>query len=91
MGMTQDAKKAKRSKDTAKSRTDAAVVMRNDADRYRRHFSTVATAMMGAIGAAIAAWPFTASGRPNAEGACPATRLNLVDQPQHRDEDHAAA
>ncbi len=38
-----------------------------DADRSRRHFLTAATATIGAVGAAIAAWPFIASLRPSAK------------------------
>lgn len=35
-------------------------------DRNRRHFLTVATAVTGAVGAGLAAWPFLASLRPSA-------------------------
>lgn len=49
------------------ARNDAAVTTTSDAERSRRHFLTLATATMGAIGAAIAAWPFIASWRPSAK------------------------
>lgn len=71
------------------ARNDAAVVTTKDAGRSRRHFLTVATATMGPIGAAVAAWAFIASGRPNS-GAYVRQR-GLIDQPQHRGSDHAAA
>lgn len=35
-------------------------------DRNRRHFLTVATAVTGAVGAGLAAWPFLASLKPSA-------------------------
>ena len=47
-------------------RNDADVSLTNNADRSRRHFLAVATAAIGAVGAAIAAWPFIASWRPSA-------------------------
>jgi ubiquinol-cytochrome c reductase iron-sulfur subunit len=38
----------------------------DDLDRNRRHFLTVATAVTGAVGAGLAAYPFIASLRPSA-------------------------
>ena len=54
-------------KDRDDDRNGAGVSMTNDADRSRRHFLTIATATIGAVGAAIAAWPFLASWRPSAK------------------------
>lgn len=49
----------------SRQRVDAA--QDDAADRVRRHFLVTAVATVGAIGAALAAWPFIASWRPSAK------------------------
>lgn len=49
----------------------------SDTDRSRRHFLAVATATIGVIGAAIAAWPFLASWRPSAKARALGSSVQL--------------